>query len=145
MTAIVPEGEEREGESVGCPGHQPLTSVLDPWIYDICLLFPPSPPPPSVKGIWLWRGGGMWLPRVTRFLNIQMLLRKWSQLSEQMWNVNSMFVAAHILYIIRAPLFLQLLHLIFCFAYEKPKHFHLKIKMLFLSFILLCFVWKIGL
>ncbi len=80
MTGIMLEGEEREGESVRCPGHQPLTLVLDPRISDICLLFPPSLPPSlsprSVKGMRLWSGGGMRLPNVTCSLNTQMLLRK---------------------------------------------------------------------
>lgn len=64
MTVFVPEGEEREGESVGCPGHQPLTFVLNPWIYDICLLFPPFLPPPVLSKEFDYDGGGMWLPKV---------------------------------------------------------------------------------
>lgn len=48
------EGEEGEGKSVIGPGHQPLTSVLDPWSSDICVLFPPSLTTSwSAEGIWL--------------------------------------------------------------------------------------------
>ena len=134
----------------------PRSPTLDlcprpPWISDICLLFPPSLPPPVLsKEFDRGRGRNVASWSVTFFVffnpNTQMLSRKCTGTHTLIkCDTNRMFVAAHILYSSSELHFPLQVHRLLFSADVETKRLHPKTGPPPSSLILVCSNWEVGL